>query len=484
MHVMKLLRKTNILLLFIIIIAVFFRFYNFKELQFWNADDEILTATIRHIIWDKSPTLLIPNLFLEFGLGPIFYYLLTPFYLITNFDLVNLRIIASVIGLATTYFIYLAGKSLKDNNVGLIAAYLYASSFLVAFLERRIWPLTLNGLMAVLALWCLLKIIDKNYKYIPLLALPIGFTFNSDLSLLVVIIAVSVIWVIYKLPLLTKYTFYFLSIILLFIVPFILAEIMYNHAVSGPLLKTISKPFDQQAISPGYFQKFQIRMPRFITRQVSDENNFSGKKMPFLLGAGTFFLPCGFTVTSQGVALLSGSFWQGGLIMLFFALGTAPMLFLIGLSSVKFVSRPHTAAKFLKTAGLLVLFFALFNINAQFNVLGWPSISDWFNSGSPTKARPTTLIEGEQVIKMEASASGYQPDYFKIKVGVPVRWEIKDTGTSGCTNAVIARGLFSGQIDLKPGKTAIKKFTPLRVGRYKFSCWMGMINGIIDVVDS
>src|SRR3989338_3066867 len=151
MHVMKLLRKTNILLLFIIIIAVFFRFYNFKELQFWNADDEILTATIRHIIWDKSPTLLIPNLFLEFGLGPIFYYLLTPFYLITNFDLVNLRIIASVIGLATTYFIYLAGRSLKDNNVGLIAAYLYASSFLVALRP------TLNGLMAVLALWCLLK---------------------------------------------------------------------------------------------------------------------------------------------------------------------------------------------------------------------------------------------------------------------------------------------------------------------------------------
>jgi len=97
----------------------------------------------------------------------------------------------------------------------------------------------------------------SEYKYIPLLALPIGFTFNLDLSLLVVVIAVFVIWVIYKLPLLTKYTFYFLSIILLFIVPFILAEIVYNHAVSGPLLKTVSKPFGQQAISPGYFQKFQ-----------------------------------------------------------------------------------------------------------------------------------------------------------------------------------------------------------------------------------
>ncbi|MCX6779427.1 MAG: sulfite exporter TauE/SafE family protein [Candidatus Magasanikbacteria bacterium] len=242
-----------------------------------------------------------------------------------------------------------------------------------------------------------------------------------------------------------------------------------------------------QMLGVRYFQKWQIRMPRFITRHVADEKKFSGKQMPFILGALTFFLPCGFTITSQGAALLAGSFWQGSLIMLFFALGTSPILLLIGLSSVKYAARPNMAGKFLKTAGFLVVFFALFNLNAQFNVLGWPSVTDWFKSSSSTQQVVEDglppLINGVQVLKMEASSLGYTPDHLKVRVGVPVRWEVTDTGTSGCTNAIIARGLFAGQIDLINGQISVKEFTPTKIGRYKFSCWMGMVNGIIDVVE-
>src|SRR3989344_4142681 len=118
------------------------------------------------------------------------------------------------------------------------------------------------------------------------------------------------------------------------------------------------------------FRKFQFSMPKFITRRIADENNFKGKQMPFAMGALTFFLPCGFTITAQTIALLSGNWIQGGLIMGVFALGTAPMLLFIGLSSVKFSSRPHWSKTFSKVAGFLVLFFALFNISNQMNVLG------------------------------------------------------------------------------------------------------------------
>lgn len=119
---------------------------------------------------------------------------------------------------------------------------------------------------------------------------------------------------------------------------------------------------------PG-FKKFQFSMPKTITRKVANEHNFAGKYMPFLMGALTFFLPCGFTITAQTVALLSGSAIQGALVMGMFALGTAPMLFLIGLSSVKFSSKPHWSATFSKVAGFLVLFFALYNIYNQINIL-------------------------------------------------------------------------------------------------------------------
>jgi len=235
------------------------------------------------------------------------------------------------------------------------------------------------------------------------------------------------------------------------------------------------------------FQRFQIRVPKFVTRYVSDEKNFSGRYMPFLMGALTFFLPCGFTITIQGLALASGSAVQGGLIMLFFALGTLPVLLGIGLSSVKFSEKPHLANRFLKVAGVLVLFFALFNINSQLNILGWASLSDIsFGSSSAVEALDNDLppiVNGKQVLKMDALAYGYEPNNLKVKAGVPVKWEITDKGTSGCTNAVMSRGLFDGEIALTRGQTTIKEFTPEEPGKYKFSCWMGMVSGVIEVVD-
>ena len=236
------------------------------------------------------------------------------------------------------------------------------------------------------------------------------------------------------------------------------------------------------------FRKFQFTLPKFITRYIADETNFKGEYMPAILGALTFFLPCGFTITAQGLALISGNPFQGGLIMLVFALGTAPTLLAIGLSSVKFSSRPHLALRFSKIAGILVLFFALFNFNNQLNVLGFTSFNDLFVSKATSKGITDVsdlppLVDGKQVIKMDASSSGYSPNYFKVRAGQTVRWEITDTGTSGCTNAVISDSLFSGQINLTTGQTSIKEFTaPTQPGKYKFSCWMGMITGTMEVV--
>jgi uncharacterized protein len=239
------------------------------------------------------------------------------------------------------------------------------------------------------------------------------------------------------------------------------------------------------------FQKFQITMPKFITRGVADETKFKGRFLPFLMGALTFILPCGFTIAAQGLALLSGSPLQGGLIMFLFALGTTLPLLAIGLSSVKFSAKPHLSSQFLKVAGVLVLFFAFFNINSQLNVLGAPSLNNLsFGSGSSVKTNQPSaedgfapIVNGKQVLSMKASSSGYTPNYFKIKAGIQVRWEIDDTGTSGCTNAIISRNLFAGQIDLTPGKVSVKEFTPKTAGQYKFSCWMGMISGTIEVVN-
>lgn len=245
-----------------------------------------------------------------------------------------------------------------------------------------------------------------------------------------------------------------------------------------------------QMLGVRFLRRFQFTMPKSVTRYVADESHFKGRYMPFALGALTFFLPCGFTITAEGFALLSGKPLQGALIMLFFALGTLPMLLIIAFSSVKFLEKPRTAETFLKVAGIIVLFFAIFNINNQLTVLNAPSLGDIFSpsrtasSSASTGTRLAPIVDGKQVVKMEASASGYSPNTFTVRAGVPVIWEIEDTGTSGCTNAIISRDLFPGQIALTPGTTSTKEFTPPKAGQYRFSCWMGMVSGVITVVDA
>ncbi len=90
---------------------------------------------------------------------------------------------------------------------------------------------------------------------------------------------------------------------------------------------------------------------------------------PFLLGVGTFFLPCGFTQAMQVVALSSGSFFSGFLIMGGFAVGTLPMLALLSFGSASFAQSRH-APLFFKSAGVVVIGLGLFALLAGLAGLG------------------------------------------------------------------------------------------------------------------
>jgi len=230
-------------------------------------------------------------------------------------------------------------------------------------------------------------------------------------------------------------------------------------------------------------KSLKISMPKVLTRFIADEKNFSAKYMPFAMGALTVLLPCGFTLTTQGLAVTSANPWQGAMIMTAFALGTTLPLIVIGVSSTELLRKPHFSNMFLKIAGILVLFFAFYNINAQLNVLGLVSVDDLNRKGDLEYSKDgfVPIVKGKQIIKMDAFSYKYEPNYFKVKPNIPVKMEITDKGTSGCTNAVISRALFTGEIKLITGKTSVKEFTPTKAGRYKFSCWMGMVSGVIEV---
>lgn len=113
----------------------------------------------------------------------------------------------------------------------------------------------------------------------------------------------------------------------------------------------------------------QLQMPKSIGKIVLSLEGKQGWIMPILLGILTFFLPCGFTQSMQVYALQSGNVVYGALIMLVFALGTFPALALLSFASVKF-SKTLQSGLFFKTAGMIILCFAVFNLLSALAALG------------------------------------------------------------------------------------------------------------------
>lgn len=108
-------------------------------------------------------------------------------------------------------------------------------------------------------------------------------------------------------------------------------------------------------------KKFQFTIPKVIGKKIMKERTVVNGITPFVVGAVTFFLPCGFTQSMQLYALSTGDFVRGALIMLVFALGTLPVLSALSFSSVNIKDKSWSGI-FFKTAGIVVIALAFFNI--------------------------------------------------------------------------------------------------------------------------
>ena len=114
--------KLNFILIAILILAAFFRFYNLGFQGAWL--DEI------HTLKEADPNLSFKELheviMMREGI-PHFYFILVRFFgIIFTHSLFSIRLLSVVTGILAVYSIYLLGKEMKDKQLGYIAAFLLA----------------------------------------------------------------------------------------------------------------------------------------------------------------------------------------------------------------------------------------------------------------------------------------------------------------------------------------------------------------------
>jgi sulfite exporter TauE/SafE len=119
-----------------------------------------------------------------------------------------------------------------------------------------------------------------------------------------------------------------------------------------------------------FTKRLQPAMPKFLSERAWSVTKLNHTLTPALIGIATFFFPCGFTQSMQIYTLSTGSFLKGALTMFVFALGTLPVLSLISFSSFS-IQNSSKAGIFFKSAGLIVILFAIFNIINSLVAIGW-----------------------------------------------------------------------------------------------------------------
>ena len=208
-------------------------------------------------------------------------------------------------------------------------------------------------------------------------------------------------------------------------------------------------------------------------------------KTPFLVGMLNGLMPCGPLQTMQLYALGTGSALNGALAMFVFSLGTVPLM--LGFGAISgFLSKGYTK-QLLKFSGFLVIILGIIMGNRGLALAGVrvPSINTLAQGSSSSTSQANiakpTIEDGVQVIRMTADNKGYTPNVFYVEKGVPVKWIITGSKLNSCNNAVVIPSL-NIQKTLKSGENIIE-FTPDDKD-INFSCWMGMIRGVIKVTDN
>lgn len=225
----------------------------------------------------------------------------------------------------------------------------------------------------------------------------------------------------------------------------------FRLSIFNPILKPLKKTFS-------LIESFKKKRFGFAT---------------FLLGSLTFFLPCGFTQSMQLYSLTTGSFIKGGLILLFFSLGTFPVLFILGILSRVVKLKNLTIIN--KVIGLIILTFAIFTFNSGLSLFNFKTIIPSNSSNIQTENSISEDISNYQTVYMHIKYSGFEPNIIKIKSGIPVKWIIYGDEVTGCTNRIVIPSLNISR-DISSYQTTII-FTPKEKGVIPFSCWMGMVRG-------
>lgn len=185
-------RRLNILIVCLIVaIGLVLRLYDGASKLDFGHDGDLYSWIIKDIVIDRHIRLIgqetsTPGIFI----GPLFYYLLIPFFLLTNMDSIGVLGFAAILSILTMVSFYFVFAKLFNPSTGLIALTLQAFLPARVGLDRWVVPTITSSLWEVWYFFTIFMIARGNFTVFPLLGFLIGLIWHINFSLAPALIAI------------------------------------------------------------------------------------------------------------------------------------------------------------------------------------------------------------------------------------------------------------------------------------------------------
>ncbi|MBI4029479.1 MAG: hypothetical protein HY376_03900 [Candidatus Blackburnbacteria bacterium] len=187
------LSRTHLIIVSILAIGLFFRIYQpVSRLEFAH-DGDLYSWIVKDIAVDHHIRLIGQQTSaMGIFIGPFFYYMLVPFFLLFKMDPIGGVVPITMIGIATIFSYYWVFAKLFNKTVGLIGAFLQAVLLSPVYFDRAVVPSTPTNLWIIWYFFCVVSITRGKYKVLWILGLLVGLIWHIHIALLPPLIAIPI----------------------------------------------------------------------------------------------------------------------------------------------------------------------------------------------------------------------------------------------------------------------------------------------------
>lgn len=236
------------------------------------------------------------------------------------------------------------------------------------------------------------------------------------------------------------------------------------------------------------------RPPKFLMQALSKarrkanaeaEAGDSSLATPVTFGLLTGLMPCAPLMAAQLAAAGTGSVLGGGVAMLAFGIGTAPLMLAFGTASS--LLPKDLKNKLMSVLAIVVIVFGGVYLNRAATRLGSPvtfnTVKQAVLGGAPVSAEPAsykTGADGVTEVPLVIQNVRFEPGNLQIPADKPVRLIVDRREENACS-AQLSIPQLGVNVDLKPNGITTVDVPASKAGSYTLTCGMGMMAGTLLV---